>query len=714
MKKTNKVISIILAVMLAFSSLTVIASASAIGDEVKTVDALIQSDNLGNTVEWLVKAINDRKEQITGTVLELVLMFVDDDTLTQKIGDTDLTKASDEELAKILIDWLDAMLPVWTKDITGESWWKPATNAVKLVGITIDLNSVDGIVKTLYSLADTNTFGDVSKMEEKALKNVIVKKSGNLGVIHALLQFLADNTDFLKKAVAGKLSFGSLNVADLHTMVNDLVKEYLSPTAIKEMLCDAVELDYNTYKDYTADEIVAAAFLKLLTGADTVSKSEASKVMNLSIYSFLETYAGKIYSNLLLDLLNNDAKTELKKLIDKDTTGTLAKVININYEFKADTFDAYLGAGKGNMVDQLNNAVITLLKVVLTDDTFKALKLENGGNDKLNSNLTKTFRYILPLIKDLDLGVDLSGFTADKVKNMSAEEMAVAVLKLFYKGWFKNADMNEVNKAKTLEQLGVLAAKYAVTNNEWVPMDIISVKKAVNVEKMSDEACLELVYEIGMETAAKALDYNKKTTYYELPKDTSKWTGDDYLDDIVDWALNFVSGLPAIADTLTTERHVLDGNGGFYKLNVVLNELFDLSFVSGCGNEDFAVDIETMIMDEFLGNLFNFDIEAAVALLAQNEEASVFNKKINEAVIDVVDDLLTALFEYAPAYTLGDVDDNGTITAADARLALRASVELEKLTETQTLAADADKNGTITAADARLILRASVGLETLA
>lgn len=714
MKKTNKVISIILAVMLAFSSLTVIASASAIGDEVKTVDALIQSDNLGNTVEWLVKAINDRKEQITGTVLELVLMFVDDDTLTQKIGDTDLTKASDEELAKILIDWLDAMLPVWTKDITGESWWKPATNAVKLVGITIDLNSVDGIVKTLYSLADTNTFGDVSKMEEKALKNVSVKKSGNLGVIHALLQFLADNTDFLKKAVAGKLSFGSLNVADLHTMVNDLVKEYLSPTAIKEMLCDAVELDYNTYKDYTADEIVAAAFLKLLTGADTVSKSEASKVMNLSIYSFLETYAGKIYSNLLLDLLNNDAKTELKKLIDKDTTGTLAKVININYEFKADTFDAYLGASKGNMVDQLNNAVITLLKVVLTDDTFKALKLENGGNDKLNSNLTKTFRYILPLIKDLDLGVDLSGFTADKVKNMSAEEMAVAVLKLFYKGWFKNADMNEVNKAKTLEQLGVLAAKYAVTNNEWVPMDIISVKKAVNVEKMSDEACLELVYEIGMETAAKALDYNKKTTYYELPKDTSKWTGDDYLDDIVDWALNFVSGLPAIADTLTTERHVLDGNGGFYKLNVVLNELFDLSFVSGCGNEDFAVDIETMIMDEFLGNLFNFDIEAAVALLAQNEEASVFNKKINEAVIDVVDDLLTALFEYAPAYTLGDVDDNGTITAADARLALRASVELEKLTETQTLAADADKNGTITAADARLILRASVGLETLA
>lgn len=63
---------------------------------------------------------------------------------------------------------------------------------------------------------------------------------------------------------------------------------------------------------------------------------------------------------------------------------------------------------------------------------------------------------------------------------------------------------------------------------------------------------------------------------------------------------------------------------------------------------------------------------------------------------------------------LGDVDSDGKITAADARLALRASVGLEKLNEWQTLAANVDDNPTvISAADARLILRASVGLETL-
>ncbi|MBR5410185.1 MAG: hypothetical protein IK104_05895 [Clostridia bacterium] len=61
----------------------------------------------------------------------------------------------------------------------------------------------------------------------------------------------------------------------------------------------------------------------------------------------------------------------------------------------------------------------------------------------------------------------------------------------------------------------------------------------------------------------------------------------------------------------------------------------------------------------------------------------------------------------------GDVDGDFTVTAADARLALRAAVALETLTPEQTAVADADFDGSITAADARLILRAAVGLETL-
>ena len=61
--------------------------------------------------------------------------------------------------------------------------------------------------------------------------------------------------------------------------------------------------------------------------------------------------------------------------------------------------------------------------------------------------------------------------------------------------------------------------------------------------------------------------------------------------------------------------------------------------------------------------------------------------------------------------TIGDLDGDGKRTASDARLALRAAVELDPLTDELKDIADADRDGAVTASDARLILRAAVELE---
>ncbi len=69
----------------------------------------------------------------------------------------------------------------------------------------------------------------------------------------------------------------------------------------------------------------------------------------------------------------------------------------------------------------------------------------------------------------------------------------------------------------------------------------------------------------------------------------------------------------------------------------------------------------------------------------------------------------------ATEYALGDVDLDGSITAADARLALRQSARLETYADDSAAFAqcDVDADGTVTAADARLILRGSAGLEDI-
>lgn len=58
----------------------------------------------------------------------------------------------------------------------------------------------------------------------------------------------------------------------------------------------------------------------------------------------------------------------------------------------------------------------------------------------------------------------------------------------------------------------------------------------------------------------------------------------------------------------------------------------------------------------------------------------------------------------------GDADENGTISAADARLVLRYAVSLETPSKIQKIACDVDGDSKISASDARLVLRHAVGL----
>jgi hypothetical protein len=69
----------------------------------------------------------------------------------------------------------------------------------------------------------------------------------------------------------------------------------------------------------------------------------------------------------------------------------------------------------------------------------------------------------------------------------------------------------------------------------------------------------------------------------------------------------------------------------------------------------------------------------------------------------------TQVYAYA---MLGDVNMDGKVTAADARVALRISAKLDTGTSVMLLAADCDGKERVTAADARIILRVSAKLQS--
>lgn len=62
-------------------------------------------------------------------------------------------------------------------------------------------------------------------------------------------------------------------------------------------------------------------------------------------------------------------------------------------------------------------------------------------------------------------------------------------------------------------------------------------------------------------------------------------------------------------------------------------------------------------------------------------------------------------------FLVGDVNGDGSVSASDARITLRYSVGLEKVSPDRLPYMNCDGNDSITAADARMVLRTSVGLE---
>ena len=105
-------------------------------------------------------------------------------------------------------------------------------------------------------------------------------------------------------------------------------------------------------------------------------------------------------------------------------------------------------------------------------------------------------------------------------------------------------------------------------------------------------------------------------------------------------------------------------------------------------------------------------------IAAQKATFDLFPKSLERGVYNVyvstdrVKLEKVASFEYneKPKYTLGDIDNNGKITATDASYVLQMAVGLGTWTETEQLAAQVRGRWPVTATDASLVLQRAVGL----
>ena len=104
-------------------------------------------------------------------------------------------------------------------------------------------------------------------------------------------------------------------------------------------------------------------------------------------------------------------------------------------------------------------------------------------------------------------------------------------------------------------------------------------------------------------------------------------------------------------------------------------------------------------------------------ILVTVRSAVILVVPVENKTIELSDNVAYYDFDYPPQPPVlkGDVNDDGAVTAEDARLALRAAVGLDRLIPgfPRFTAADYNEDEALTAADARAILRLAVGLPPL-
>ncbi len=579
-----------------------------------------------------------------------------------------------EESAKMLLDYVDAMLAE-DGDIL----------EIGKTGIQLDYRSINSTLKDVVDARDNflvrAAIGQLSVLNTDSIRNMSRSK-GNLNVIYALIQFLKDNSEKVKKGfntiqvlpdlLTGQLDLGiagnfidisTLNI-NLSTLLNDLIYDSL-------MNYDGKRTDHPTFKNYNTDQLLNKALQDLL--ADAVPAfgdpglSSKVNLNNLSLYSVFKNFLGVAFNELAVGPLNTDFRKTLADLCgatynegvvtaNANTMMSFYNIIDWNYQFSAETYNfdtAY--TTYGGLVGQANDLICTIFNTLLNQSAKDKLQLVKGTNDNLQANLTKLVRFILPLCP-ADLfydGFDMESIKEEALESKSLEDMAVLILQAVVNGSFDYMILPK--NITNLEQLAVVVGREYIA--ELVPQynydaqifsDFSARTLATHTEAEWLDIFMTMLIDLAMWYLDQSVDIDFNYTTV-MDKKAQGWTWVNFLDEIVDWALQYCSGLVAAVDTIPQSSRVrgqIDAMDPWYKLSVLLNSVLPLEFFNGIKTADnkYPCDMKKLVLDNGLKNLLNFNIKGFLDLVVENSDANnILNINGIEAVLKLLQRIVNAV-----------------------------------------------------------------------
>lgn len=496
-KKSKKLLSVLLAITLIFGSISVGVSAAYAP---YLNDALVDGDNY-NTID-----------QVTLTEAQQASLLLD--TVDRALAD-----------AAISID-------------------------IPLIG-TLNMTSVDNALNSIYNvtgnwLFGSATVGDLVVLETYRADIASVRRTTadktDADVLASVVTYLGHCADTLSKIIDGTFNWKIVKgflPAEIRLLLDDI------PGYLKEMLWDLIHptttepmpagTTLDTIVQYVLDNQVGGKNAEAL-GFDGILPGFDLDLSTANGYRTIEEVAYAAMNTLLIPLLNSGLKGTIQNAIvtNAQKGGHLEDLINPDYVITEYDYDRTQG-----FTDQINailgHAVNAMLKPGQTLFTWRMTA--NAGETQaqlVEDNISELIRVIIPLGGD-------TRYTAEQLENMSTQALATYIARSAVEEFVKHM---KVPEDATLRQIAVIGMKEFIAS--IVPDATYTVTNT-----NSNEAILECAKIIGTFYFNNLFDFN----YHPAAADD---TFDNFLAHLLSWAMNYADGIVAIPKDGITAANVWD------------------------------------------------------------------------------------------------------------------------------------------------------------
>ena len=491
-KKSKKLLSVLLAITLIFGSISVGVSAAYAP---YLNDALVDGDNY-NTID-----------QVT------------------------LTEA---QQASLLLDKVDRALADAAISID-----------IPLIG-TLNMTSVDNALNSIYNvtgnwLFGSATVGDLVVLETYRADIASVRRTTadktDADVLASVVTYLGHCADTLSKIIDGTFNWKIVKgflPAEIRLLLDDI------PGYLKEMLWNLIHptttepmpagTTLDTIVQYVLDNQVGGKNAAAL-GFDGILPGFDLDLATANGYRTIEEVAYAAMNTLLIPLLNSGLKSVIRNAVvtNAQKGGHLEDLINPDYVITEYNYDRTQG-----FTDQINailgHAVNAMLKPGQTLFTWRMTA--NAGETQaqlVEDNISELIKVIIPL----------GGDTIDVSTLNTTEKLATYIARSAVKEFVKHM---EVPENATLRQIAVIGMKEFIAS--IVPDATYTV---TNTD--SNEAILECAKIIGTFYFNNLFDFN----YHPAAADD---TFDNFLAHLLSWAMNYADGIVAIPKDGITAANV--------------------------------------------------------------------------------------------------------------------------------------------------------------